>query len=477
MSDRGPGTCPGRGPGTPSTPSRVESDHPGVVNPSGLCPVHPAPRPTRLTRPTTPLGVDGPSGGSWSEQPPRAGPALYLELVTTPGVRRLLAAVLPLLAATSLTVGLLAPTSSAAPSHPQDFNVRWFVEDRYVVVAWNEPAVALDGYEVTTEVDGQERSRTRLESGSLWNKVFLGFDPAGTAVRVSVRELRGSRPGPWETFVARIGAAAPAPVQDLHAESLPAEDELRLAWAPPDGAAGSDLEYHVSLTEQSNGTGTVDYLVDRPQLEIATGGVGVTLYAEVTAISSGGYGQAIRQRVVYEDVPGPAVELNPRPRAGGFNLKWQYAHGNQATSWANRFVLADVTGLETGTDYEIGVRGVNEHGAGEVLRATARTYDLPDQVAAPRVKPGVKGGGLSVRVSWTPPLDWGGGEECCYRITGHGPADRAGVPALVERWSDAPATRFDFPVGRAGKWSFQVEAKTGAGFSPISEPSRRVRAR
>ena len=387
----------------------------------------------------------------------------------------------------------MTPASSATPTEPTPFNVRWFVEDRSVILTWSEPTVAPDGYEVVTEVDGEEQSRERLAPGSLWNRVFLGWGPAGTPVRVSVRELRGVHPGTWESFVALIGATAPGPVDGIQAESLPHDDVLRLQWAPPAGAAGEEVDYHVSLTKESNGSGTVDYLVDGPRLEVITEGVGVELYAEVTSISSGGYGHTVRQRVVYEDVPGQATEINPRPRAGGFNLKWQYGRGNQATSWevlvdgvvvpaavrpgASRFLLADVTGLETGTDYVVGVRGVNEHGVGDVLTTTARTYDLPDQLAAPRVKRGPRGGDLSVRVSWTPPADWGGGEECCYRITGHGPADRAGVPALVVRWSDAPATRFDFPVGRPGKWRFQVEAKTGAGFSPVSGPSRWVRAR
>lgn len=414
-------------------------------------------------------------------------------MTTTPTVRRLLTAVLTLLAAAPLAFGVQATARSVTPPEPDGFTVRWFVQDRHVTLHWARPTVLPDHYEVTTHVSGEERSNERRESDVTWTGASLGHEAAGTPVLVSVREVRDGQPGPWKSFEAHIGATAPGQVSDVRAEGRPAEDVLRLDWAPPAGADADALDYHVSLTDQGNDLATREYLVDDPWLEVATGGLGATFHARVQAISPGGYGPGVEQQVVYEDVPGPALELNPRPRAGGFSLKWQYARGNQATSWevlvdgvvvpaatrsgANRFVLADVTGLETGTNYEIGVRGVNEHGAGEVLATTARPYDLPDQVAVPRVKPGARGGGLSVRVSWTPPVDWGGGEPCCYRITGHGPADRAGVPARVERWSTAPATRFDFPVGRPGKWRFQIEAKTGAGFSPISALSRRARAR
>lgn len=414
-------------------------------------------------------------------------------MTTTSAVRRLLTALLSLLVAAPLALGVQAQARSVTPPEPDGFTVRWFVQERHVTLYWAQPSVPPDHYEVTTHVDGEERSHERRESDVTWTGASLGHEPAGTPVEVSVREVRDGQPGPWTSFVARIGATPAGQASDLRSASRPAEDVLRLDWAPPAGADVDALHYRVSLTDEGDHPVTREYVVDDPWLEVATGGVGATFRAQVHAISPGGYGPAVEQQVVYEDVPGPATDLNARPRAGGFSLKWHHAKGNQATSWEvlvdgvvvpvptrtgmSRTLLADVSGLETGTEYEIGVRGVNAHGAGEVLTTTARTYDLPAQLAAPKVKPGRKGGDLSVRISWTPPVDWGGGEECCYRITGHGPADRAGVPARLERWSDAPATRFDFPVGRPGKWRFQVEARTGAGFSPISEPSRWVRAR
>ncbi|NYD57636.1 hypothetical protein BKA08_001874 [Nocardioides marinisabuli] len=414
-------------------------------------------------------------------------------MTTTSAVRRLLAALLSVLVAAPLVLGVQAHARSVTPPEPDGLVVRWFVQDRFVTLYWAQPSVPPDHYEVTTHVGGEERSHERHEADVTWTGAFLGHDPTGTPVEVSVREVRGGQPGPRTSFVAQIGASPAGKVSDVRSESRPAEDVLRLDWAAPSGADDGALGYHVSLTDENGDRATRDYLVDDPWLEVATDGVGATFRARVEAVSPGGYGPGVEEQVVYEDVPGPAIDLNARPRAGGFSLKWHHAKGNQAISWevlvdgvvvpvptrtgTSRTLLADVTGLETGTEYEIGVRGMNRHGGGPVLATIARTYDLPDQLAAPRVERGPRGGDLSVRVSWMPPADWGGGEECCYRITGHGPADRAGGPALVVRWSDAPATRFDFPVGRPGKWRFQVEAKTGAGFSPVSEPSRWVRAR
>ncbi|ANH38237.1 Fibronectin type III domain protein [Nocardioides dokdonensis FR1436] len=289
-----------------------------------------------------------------------------------------------------------------------------------------------------------------------------------------------------------VRAVSPGPATGLQVTSRPVDDVLRLDWQHPKGEDADDLRYRVALSAWEDDA-EASYVVDKPFIEVATRGVGTTYRGWIQTISPAGDGDFLPFKVVYEDVPGQAVEINPRPRAGGFALKWKYAKYDQARSWEvfvdgvvvptkvkqgiKRTLLAQVSGLQAGTDYEIGVRGVNVHGAGEALSVVARTYDLPDQMAAPTVKPGRKGGGLSVRVAWTPPTGWGGGEQCCYRITGHGPVDRQGAPARVERWTDAPATRFDFPVGRSGKWRFQVEAKTGAGFSPISDLSRSVRAR
>lgn len=419
-------------------------------------------------------------------------------MTTTPRVRRLLAVLsallLCLLAAASPGAARTVLDGRVDPSAPWAITeLTWDMHDTDLRTRWSaqeSPAGDwADSYDVAVVVGGTARPVETLRV-PYWSGHF-GDVPSGTSITWSVRASGGGVDGEWASFSTRTGGHAPGDVLDLQVESDPEADALDVSWAAP---AEQVADYWVTLDDGAHGSArTFTTSSTRVRVPMTQGRTPVELRVRAGNAYGWSYGSSLS--TFYEDVPAAPSEVNARPRAGGFALKWQMVRWADHTDrWevlvdgqvvpsearpggVGRNMLADIEGLATGQEYEVGVRAVNEHGPGIVSSVVARTYDLPDQVAAPRVKSGLKGGGLSVRVSWTPPVDWGGGEECCYRITGHGPADRAGVPALVERWSDAPATRFDFPVGRAGKWRFQVEARTGAGFSPISEPSRRVRAR
>ena len=134
-----------------------------------------------------------------------------------------------------------------------------------------------------------------------------------------------------------------------------------------------------------------------------------------------------------------------------------------------------VRGLANGATHTISVRGVSDQGPGLPRAVTATTLTGPARMPAPTVRPGRSGGDRTVRVSWGTP-DWGGAPPCCFRITavGKGPADK---PVTIERFAASGERSLDFGVGSVGPWRFAIEAKTGAGFSPLSAYSTKVAGR
>lgn len=193
----------------------------------------------------------------------------------------------------------------------------------------------------------------------------------------------------------------------------------------------------------------------------------------------------------YEDVLPAPTRLTVKPRAGGFQVGWRFNSGaGTPLSWLvsldgepvdvkvkryNYGHKALLLGLPSDSEHTVTVQSVGPDGPGLPASLTARTAGGPGPMPAPRVSPGAAGGGLSVVVSWEDP-DWGGASPCCFRITAVG-RSAAGETVRVQRFAESASRRVDFAVGAAGPWRFTVEAKTGAGFSPMSPKSSKVRAR
>ncbi len=144
---------------------------------------------------------------------------------------------------------------------------------------------------------------------------------------------------------------------------------------------------------------------------------------------------------------------------------------------------ADTTGgtipdLTRGQTYVVGVAAVNDAGPGPEATATFTTYDVPGAPSVTSARSGSPGGQVTASVRWQPPTVDGGTEVTAYRIkatrwSAFGRKLSSGTTSALPASQLSSSLR----LGRAGIWSFQVQARNDLGWGPFSSPSARVRGR
>jgi hypothetical protein len=396
-------------------------------------------------------------------------------------------------------LALSAPAIAATGDRPQDgpdlVIASWSLTDGLLDVTW----------EVAAERVGEVRS-FRSEVRSYGRQVAeASHDPDTRHEVVDVRSVRDGESFAYvltaeldsgeELQTAFVVTVGEEPGVEYEAISHSEDDVLELRWTlPPERGEAEVTGYEIELMMSSvpPGQEEISYHQTTEPVLLVPFPYGRSYgYFHVRALTADDPGRwSDRLNFFYEDVLPAPTNLSLHPRAGGFQVGWRYnAQAGEPRSWLvsldgepidvqvtsyqdGRKAL--VLGLEPDSEHTITVQSVGDDGPGLPASATARTAAGPAVMAAPSVTAGPRGGPLSVLVSWATP-DWGGGSPCCFRITASG-RSASGAPVTVQRFATSNLRRLDFLVGAVGPWRFTIEAKTGAGFSPVSASSAKVRA-
>ena len=395
-----------------------------------------------------------------------------------------------------LLAGLGVTPAAAAPTAPA---IRqWFVYDQQIGSDWTYSPTspgALLRFEVELDLEGhftRELEYPADQNYAYWTENSV---PAGTAFTWSIRAVETSGPGPWTSFSGKLGGRLPDPPTSISTMSRPDEDVLRVEWEP--GTDDEVLETRVDVVFDSISDVVRRLSTTEDSLDVPHAGGRSTGTLRMMTRTAYGWSHEAVQEFTYEDQWPAPVWMQLKPRAGGFFVAWRSAkktHKKIGTpdSWLGDVdgepvdfettrrrkdtIKGFVRGLTDGTEHVVTVRGVtSDFGPGLPISATGRTFAAAEQMAAPRVKPGRRGGDRTVLVSWGDP-EWGEASPCCFRLTAVG-RGAGGKKTTIRRFVGADLRRTDFGVGTTGPWRFTVEAKTGTGFSPVSGFSTKVRAR
>ncbi|CAM3842504.1 hypothetical protein NOMA109596_13425 [Nocardioides marinus] len=398
----------------------------------------------------------------------------------------------------ALVSGLVATPAVAAPPAPQV--VSWAVDGRQVFVDYTYTPTAgedLLRFEGVIEVEGRPTREQEWPADTRWLTWADGQAADGARFTMSLRAVDTSGPGEWAVIEGALGGRLAEAPTGLKAASRAQDDVIALSWDPAPGEPDARYEVVVRLAVR----GPYDaqrFVVDEPRADVPHSLGHTPGSFAVRALTESGYGYPSPElEFVHEDQWAAPVWMQLKPRAGGFFVAWRSFKKSHKTvgrpdSWLVEVdgepvdfqtartrkdtVKGFVRGLTHGTEHVVTVRGVTAaFGPGLPISATGRTYAAPEQMPAPRVKPGRRGGDRTVLVSWGDP-SWGEAPPCCFRITADG-RGAGGARTTIRRFVDAELRRTDFGVGTTGPWRFTIEAKTGSGFSPVSAASAKVRAR
>lgn len=406
-----------------------------------------------------------------------------------------------LLALLLVAAGPLAAPSAPASAAPPPPEVRsWAVDGMQVFVDYAyTPAAGADllRFEGVIEVEGRPTREEQWPADTRWLTWADGQAANGARFTMSLRAVDTSGPGAWAVIEGALGGRLADAPTGLKAEGRAQDDVIALSWTPPPGEP--DARYEVVVRLAVRGPDDAQrFVVDEPRADVPHS-LGYTPGSfTVRALTESGYGFTSPElEFVYEDQWPAPVWMQLKPRAGGFFVAWRNAKKTHKKvgspdSWQVEVggepvdfeitrrkkdtIKGFVRGLTHGTEHVVTVRGVTaDFGPGLPISATGRTLAAAEQMAAPRVKPGHRGGDRTVLVSWGDP-EWGEAPPCCFRITAVG-RGAGGEKTTIRRFVDAELRRTDFGVGTTGPWRFTIEAKTGTGFSPVSAFSAKVRAR
>ncbi|WP_300644695.1 hypothetical protein [Nocardioides sp.] len=411
-------------------------------------------------------------------------------------MRRIFGAVvaLLLLGGPSAAYGVASLTARDAEAEPDPSIKSWVITDGTLNATWAVPPErASDVVRFMSYVWLGDDDSIVTERGPYVREesVDLSHVPDGTRVGYLLEVTWTSG---MTTRASAAGTKGDAPELTFEAISHSEDDLLELRWVLPPSEA-EVLGYEVELMMSSippDQEETSFHETTEPVLLVPFPygrSFGTFRLRPLTNDGPGTWSK--RLSFYYEDVLPAPTRLTVKPRAGGFQVGWRFNAGaGTPSSWLvsldgepvqvkvkryNYGHKALLLGLPSDSEHTVTVQSVGPDGPGLPASLTARTAGGPRQMPAPGVSPGSAGGSLSVMVSWRDP-DWGGASPCCFRITAIGRSG-SGEKARVQRFADASTRRLDFAVGAVGPWRFVVEAKTGAGFSPLSAASTRVRAR
>lgn len=272
-----------------------------------------------------------------------------------------------------------------------------------------------------------------------------------------------------------------API-DLEATSTPISIDLN--WSPPKEDGGSALtEYHIYKgTESSNISYYENISSDQSSFSDDTIKKGITYYYQISAVNDVGEGE--RSEIVDEKVNTvPSSPLNltasgyedqislnwekPKDDGGFQNLKYNVYRGesNDNVSFymevnATEFNDSDVKNEKI---YHYYITAVNRKGESEPTEiVNSSTVSLPSAPLDLKAEPG----NSTVNLSWSPPLDKGGGEIIEYKIY-RGPKKKeleylTSVKGNITNYTDNS-------VENENKYYYKVSAVTKAGEGPKSE--------
>ena len=141
-----------------------------------------------------------------------------------------------------------------------------------------------------------------------------------------------------------------------------------------------------------------------------------------------------------------------------------------------------VTNVPSGV-HVYGVAAVNSEGEGAVAEVTVNATDAPAQAkpGKPRIgkaTPGKRGGKLTAKVTWRPPLAVANPAINGYRVIAYKKNNNGKYVKVSTSPQLGAATRsVVFKAGRRGSYKFAVKARNLLGFGPLSAKSNAVRPR
>lgn len=227
-----------------------------------------------------------------------------------------------------------------------------------------------------------------------------------------------------------------------------------------------------------------------------TGLTGHTHTLSVRAVNGIGTGPASSKDSSYYLAPSAVQGLaaDVRAGAGAADVTWDPPLDDGGQAVEEYWVLVDgsflgsvdaadprdieITGLERGNTYSIGVRAVNSVGAGPLTSVNA---EVPaGKPGAPRIKnakAGWPGGTSTAKAKWAPPTSDGGSAITGYKVFAY-KLNWKGKVVKVFKTSKLPASKraqkMHLPRGR---YQFKVRAQNSEGWGKKSAKSNIVRAR
>ena len=332
----------------------------------------------------------------------------------------------------SLTVNYVDPTSA-----PQAVSVYPAAESANVY--WSQPSYLGDGtissYTVVTYLNGSYVSSTTV-CGSCYSAAVSGLAD-NTTYGFEVYATDESGAGTYSSeLLATTPIEPPGPPTSVSATT--GIQTATVSWAPPtyNGGEGPN-SYSVSAYASGYSTVYSGSLSSSASSYTFTGlANGVSYQYCVTDYNAAGSGTACTSPGPTANVPGPPGITSASGGVHSVSLDWTAAASNGATitsytvtaylastgavagsvTVCGSCTTATVSGLMSGTAYNIGVYATNGVGSGPAaLTSSPATTSVTDP--SPPTSASASPGVASADVSWTPPSDSGGSYITSYSVT------------------------------------------------------------
>ena len=398
----------------------------------------------------------------------------------------------------SVTSAETAAILPAVPGAPQNFAAR--AGNTKVILSWDSPTSGgtPTSYQYRqSDDDGTSWSDWTDIPGSDGDTVGYTASPLANDLEYTF-QVRGNNSGGFglESVSATATPVVPDPPgapQNL--QVTPGHQKALLNWDPPNsGDAPDSYEYRQSDDEGANWSewkdipnsddSTTEHTVENLMSD--------TEYSfQVRGINSGGDGSESQNADAvpfHIDPPGPPLNLTATagdteatlnwdsPTSGDAPESYQYRHKKTGEpdyiEWADipgsdgATTSYTVTGLENGSTYTFGVRGVNDGGHGSGGSEFPFATPQPPAPGAPQSLTASAGNG-EVTLNWTAPSSGGSVVGYEYRQSEDGGSSWGGWFEVTN--SDANTTRHTIAgLTNGTNYTFEVQAFNDGGTSPSS---------
>ncbi|MXW75950.1 MAG: hypothetical protein F4Z58_07900 [Acidimicrobiaceae bacterium] len=341
-----------------------------------------------------------------------------------------------------------------------------------LTVTWIRPRFTggntVTGYIVQWKSGDEDYASARQQSSRTTTTRILGLTK-GTEYTLRVAALNAGGNGPWSPEATGTPAVAPGLVSNFNVQ--PGNMELNLTWEPPTDDGGSDITGYLVQWTANRRAKPLEHMIDDPTLrshtiaglQNTTAANPVAYYVWITAINAFGEGtltptpngKPVSPTTVGADLP-TQLTVTPSETSGteliaewraplndggepveNYRVEINCATGSGDTGWVTTGIPGNpagrvdvpnvptesyrivITGLENGQPCEVRVRAVNAKTSLTGPWRWASATAAPVQAPGP---PGLDASGVlsahqALQITWTPPVDTGGGAITGYEIT------------------------------------------------------------